>query len=281
MKQLMLKGIAIIAILLCIIIIYSVVYKTEEYGKNITKSDEIEISSSGVESYIQQLETNTLHKFKVGEKYIYKFVSYGDSGGGNKKHITYDYEIKSVEIFNKTECVLIVSNQTASTDAPIKNVIVKTCIDKNGNVLFADMECFFENSSFSIYEEGKNASDMISAMSVMGTFFYSPWMLSLIENFKWTDNTSFPSLTIKSESEKYEIEKVKNDIYYNIKVAGVEKIENIKCFKVQISSILENSKTSTKMAINVILWIDADKRILVEGRMYYENLPIGEIKRTL
>lgn len=262
MKQLMFKGIAIICILLCIIIIYSFVYKTGEYEKNIT------------------FESNTLPKFEVGEKYTYKFISYEDLGDENKKHVIYDYEIKSVEIFNKTECFLIVNKQNATTDDPIKNVSVKTCIDKNGNVLFADMEGFFENSSFYIYEEGKNASDMITAMSIIGSFFYGPWMLSLVENFEWIDNISFPSVTIKYENEKYEeVEKVKNDLHYNIKVLDVENIKNIKCFKVKISCILENSKALMKMRMNIILWIDVNKRILVEGKMYYENLLIGEIKR--
>ncbi len=88
---------------------------------------------------------------------------------------------------------------------------------------------------------------------------YSPWMLSLDDEFK---------MEIKRFVEDSKIER---DV---IKVAGRDKIKNRECYKVEKRTIGENNDVISRE----IKWIDVEKRILIKSEVYYENLKINELE---
>jgi len=278
--------ITVFILLIGIVIATAFVYYSNEENtikeNTVIRDDESNYLISG--EYITKLEPNTIPSFKTGEKWVYQYTKYTSPGENNQDYRVYEYFVKSVERFNKTECFLIIGNHTTySTSLVRNNALVETCMDRGGTILYVDTNESYPQHSFSFntYEEGGNTSNMITAYSFSGSFFYAPWMLSLTKEFKWRGDFDFPSSHFIQSDDKYDVKKEIYNFKYDVSVIGTEIINNIKCFKVQVDAkIMKRGKEeSMPNSIKLTLWIDVDKRIVVKGRMYHENLPLAEIKR--
>ncbi len=100
--------------------------------------------------------------------------------------------------------------------------------------------------------------------SIVETDFYASWMLKLKENITWTE-------IIKVTEDN--ISKIIKATYF---VDGYEKIDERKCFKVNVnysetfmSGVIEKTKYSTK-----ILWVDVEKRFIIKADTKTENAHI-------
>ena len=89
------------------------------------------------------------------------------------------------------------------------------------------------------------------------TGYYSPWMLSLDEDFK---------LEVMDFKNK---EKIKKEV---LEVVGTDKIKDKECYKVEYRKIDENNKVTMRG----IFWVDVEKRILLKDETYMGNLKIAD-----
>jgi len=103
-------------------------------------------------------------------------------------------------------------------------------------------------------------ADIPSEISeVSGAIFYSPWMLSLDDEFK---------MEIKTFNNGRKIETT------TIKVVGRDKIKNRESYKIERRIIDEDNQVISRD----IMWVDVKKRILIKNEGYYENLKVGSLE---
>lgn len=269
-----------------VLLIISVIFI---FGENINKESGgensiFQKSEEKIENYLTVIKPNKIPSFKVGEKFIYK-ISYSNKPNTG----IIEYNIESTERFNKTNCFLITAHYKSNTEGVMENPSYpsdepsyKTCINISGYPLFVSMNVSSSEFSYEIYENDSNASDFLNSLSIEG-FFYAPWMLSLTEDFKWKMNVTFPSITLIGRVNKSELKKTYYNVLCNIQVDDVviEKTIGRECFKVKIDGKMkevDEAASSSARSIRSTLWIDKEKRIIIKGIFYHENMPMGEIE---
>ncbi len=104
--------------------------------------------------------------------------------------------------------------------------------------------------------------------------FYSPWMLKLKENLKWSEITNIKTggtmscINEQCQLLKKETSKTKEESY---EVKGIEDILKRKCFRVEVTKKeCENEKC--KIMNKKIYWVNVEKRITVKFELWYQNL---------
>ncbi len=118
----------------------------------------------------------------------------------------------------------------------------------NSTIIYKDIEQNMESFS----------GDIPSPNSEIYTAgFYSPWMLSLSDDFKMEIKTSHP--TVAKEE---------------ISVIDEEKIKNRKCYLVEYRQLDKNNKVIFREK----KWIDKEKRILIKSEAYLGSLRIDTIE---
>ncbi len=217
-----------------------------------------------------EIPHNTKPAFKVGDKFEY--IGYSsrisrrspDYTTQGVQKITYSvvkkervrnmecYVIESVNLFlaNKSDplspgkvlrLVYYISTETGKIIRfTSSEANVEKGVETNKKEYFADVP--------------SEISEVYDAM-----IMYSPWMLSLDNEFK---------MEIKSFVGEGKIEKIV------LKVVGTDKIKNRECYKVEKRIIGENNEVISRE----IKWIDAQKRILVKSDAYYENLKVSSLE---
>jgi len=276
------KSIIALTVAIGIILIGIVMLEFHE-DKNPVQDDNIQNNKSVLEvgKYVTKLEPNTIPNFKEGEKFLYKWIHYSDP----KNYAIAEFKVEGIQRFNKTNCQILIQNFTMYFNNNIhKQMVVKMCIDKNGNPLYVDI---FDVEPFSLiqHEEGNNASELVEGLSFMGSSFYAPWMLGLAEGLKFKKNLTFIDLIKVSSYSNDTIKKtfVKRiaNIEYVMNVEGIEYVNNIKCYKVQINGVMTTEGfIGVAPKMQMTYWIDVNKRIIIKAREYgNENLPIAEINK--
>ncbi len=200
------------------------------------------------------LQPNIKPQFKVGQKFGYVTTSLLIGTSVRSEDF---YFVKNIERINGTDYYVIFINKTQHMIDPNKHEINMTIqgvsyIDVNSGEI---LKIVMENS---LTIEGDKASKF-------GIEMYAPWTLALKEGIKWIEkfNMTEDKKTYTIGESEYE-------------VIGMEKMNNRKCFKVQITS-KKSQGTEQTISAQKTFWIDANERILVKAQTKIGNLGSGEM----
>ena len=196
--------------------------------------------SSSIHSNQEEIKPNTKHYFKLGQRFKYKI-------GREALTFTSTFYVRNIERINRTSCYMVVVNST--------NMNWWFCIDKdNGNIVVARI------GNNTVKE--KAASSSIDIMCAIGRSFYAHWMLALDNTFRWKEEIYTTKPVIQRTILEYE-------------VIGMENVDGRTCFKVEVRDT-NNIEGEKKQYMKHILWIDAEKRILIRQQSYIQNLMVSE-----
>jgi len=292
-KFFILSGIGIIA-LFCVVFIVINTNNMNAPSSNINSSniDNVTYQNDSItplEKYINASESlskvnisfdliphNTGLNFQVGDKFEY--VVYGVTMSSNwsierGSHLSQKIEctIPKKERINKKECFVIEcstiaggfeSNYESSESIRSKGITyidIKTGLPIRHDSITETMSGKEDKIKYYYTAEiPQNIAEVDNEVP-----FYSPWMLSLNEEFK---------MEIKKYDKQGNII-IKRDL----KVIGKERCGNHEeCYKVEEREIDENNKVVSRD----VEWIDIKKRILVKAEGYFENLKVVEIVKV-
>jgi len=272
-------GIWVIISIIVIICVGFVVFHIDTDKTNNISANASDTNISNVEATVSNVEESKsktaikgdiqLNKnlnFNVGEDFVYK---QNTLFAGIMQNLTQRYKIMGVEKRNNIECYKIlwvfenpilfmdvISNPRTGEKKTLSKIEIKkiniTAFVSLDNGSFVDV--LMDNESILRQEEFKFQS--------IGILMYAPWMLYL------------------KDGKEFEIKNEEKDriMLIHFKVVGREKIGNIDCFKVEMTTY-ELSKNSEvkKIYEKVIFWIDEEKKILIKAQSYVGNLAAGEM----
>ncbi len=211
---------------------------------------------------------NTKPNFKVGDKfeYIAHGLKISKKGPDYRSQSTQKivYSVVGKEKLRGVECYVVESVNLFLVNG--SDIMSSGTISKN--VYYMGVETGKIMSVTSIkspirkgieMNKTEYSADLPSEVSEIyrGLIIYSPWMLSLKDEFKMEIKIYYP------EVEKEEIKVIDKDI-----------IKNRECFIVESRTIDENNKILSREK----MWVDVEKRILIKSEVYYENLKINELE---
>lgn len=220
--------------------------KDNSSTQNELSEENVKLTIGGIFSKVEtsSLEFNENPQFKIGEKLEYRgYILMGTSGALNFHDSFY---VEKMERINKQDCYKIIYTNTQifgdNSTIDIKSIAY---INKNGNITQYLLQLTDENVILEDYV-------------IFNKFYlYQPWMLALKDDLKWNID-----VTIEDTKEKYS---------YN--VIGRENFNGRECFKVE-----RIHKTGDEIDERVVMWVDAEKRILVKSEYWFENLKGMEIE---
>jgi len=197
------------------------------------------------EEYATELEYETL---------LLAFSGVKESDYLHEKIIT-KYSFKRERINSSSFCVIDINT---TGDIGIITSIWKKIYIEDGTGKIRIIEGYKNDEKYLLKDD--LASGAVDLLSFYSNTPYAYWMLSLNENFRWKMNVYKPE--------------DKQNLSLEFDTLGVEKEQNRICFKVKISATSNINEKSIKMGS--LLWIDKEKRILVKGRLYINNIPFTE-----
>jgi len=197
------------------------------------------------EEYATELEYETL---------LLAFSGVKESDYLHEKIIT-KYSFKRERINSSSFCVIDINT---TGDIGIITSIWKKIYIEDGTGKIRIIEGYKNDEKYLLKDD--LASGAVDLLSFYSNTPYAYWMLSLNENFRWKMNVYKPE--------------DKQNLSLEFDTLGVEKEQNRICFKVKISATSNINGKSIKMWS--LLWIDKEKRILVKGRLYINNIPFTE-----
>lgn len=261
-------------------------------GDAMDNTTQIIKESKKIEVQTTNIEPNTKPQFKVGDKFEYELTSnYGGLGAAGPHTNKITFTVNKIERINGTGAYVL-------EYADMKNgsgVIVDTYVDINiGKIIGCTLKL--------VYPDGRVEEENMDNETIfnLNQYLYADWMLALDDGLKWkvsitkTEKKRIdPELTDEQAEEliremgrtgkSYEeilnipISTVKTTDDYEFKVEGIEKIKvgnkERDCFKVVRIQKEGNKIVGDKL----IMWIDAEKRILVKREDWVENLRLMEI----
>jgi hypothetical protein len=165
-----------------------------------------------------ELQLNAKVPFTVGEKYTYK-----ETNQQQGLIIVADdiYSVEKIERVNGEYCYVVVNKKVNNLFDSVSGEKVQTYeqittyyyAKDTGNVIKI------------VTDMGMILTGMPAEMSAKGSMF-SPWMLALTKDFKWSQAISLESNT-----------GMKNNVKYDYEVMEIEKVNGRECFKVDAKTI--------------------------------------------
>ncbi len=253
-KLFMILSVGIVTIGLVFFVGYSVLKQDGDGGQG---QDTDSGQNLKVEISEFNLELTSKSSFEVGQEFKYETTTRMDDDS------TMNYEetfiVEKIERHNGVDCYVIssIGQMSDSSGASMAMEIEKiTYVNKEtGKIVQIDVEMGGLEMPMEWGED---------ALSFRGNGMYATWMLALKENLTWTTtmNTSM------------DVERMTTDMTY--KVIGMEKINDTECFKVEITTLMKMSEDD-QGTIKEIIWIDANKRIVVKSLSEIEELMTSEM----
>jgi len=258
----------------------SYIANTEKEIEEIRKKENI-TGTSTFTSTLEDAPMTSKLNFKIGEKYVYdvnwpnNFKFQGFENKTNRNMVLYDYvyfqinfTVDKKERINKTDCFVISTNGSGEVVAGVVNI--------EGVLRPMKIYPFKEASAYIDTETGNIVKESCFTGSLR---IYSPWMLKLKEDLKWTERMEGNSTgsVICTDGEctvvKEESGFMREQSY---EVKGVEKMNGRKCFKVE-TRIKNCRNGECKVEHRGTYWVDVEKRITVKFELWYQNLKTTEV----
>ncbi len=219
----------------------------------------------------EKIPHNTKPVFKVGDKFEYVSVAAVTENPGYDTSEEDNISPSSTsQIPEKTICNVInkerlIGNEYYVVECNHAATMMEGFIMKGEDIYYistenGEIKRVISNSTLIYKDIEKNmesfSADILSPNSeIYDAVFYSPWMLSLNDDFKMKIEI-FQHPTVAKEE---------------ITVIDEEKIKNRKCYLVEYRRIDKNNK----VILREKEWIDKEKRILIKSEAYLGNLRIS------